>query len=1020
MLGPLRNRFIRPAETVNYRGRFCACWSGDSKTPFGKQEFYTTNKTVSFRRVTHLPLQLFLVSPTPFLRSKKQTLFLMKRQNVFCLLYACFSLPILLTAQTPGRIAVKGTVVDSSGEAAAMATAMLLHPADSTLLSFTRCDERGNFVFKGVRNGAYLLKISYVGYLPYSQHIGPAEGEVLDVGTIILKPIQRELMEVVVRTAKAPLYIRGDTIEYDASMFKVPPGSTVEDLLRRLPGIDVDDAGNIRAQGREVRRVYVDGKTFFGSDPKLATKNLGAETVSKVQVFDEKSEAARLTGVDDGKEQRVMNLELKEEYKKGAFGKATLAGGSDERWAGRGSYNRFDDKHQFSVIGYGNNINETGVNWEDYSEFKGQNAAETFDADEFGFGGIVRGRIIRFEEGSLLNYFDGRGFTQNAGGGVNYNYNRKKTKANASYVYNQTALDLDEFSRRDNFLSTGLFSNTDTMRRDNFRGNHQFNARIEHEFDSLHVFIAKANLRVSRADDQELRRQHFFDGDLRADLVNRLRVNNGAEQQSHRLNTSIIFRRRFKKAGRVLALSAAYNHQLLERQERFLSQNQLFLPTPRFEQLQTRNLNDDTGWQIKNSALYSEPVHKRWSWQLFYNANYSENATNRQVRNPEQGEARVENLSVFYRFAEQYYRLGSTLRYGHEGINIAAGLAGQQLILDGRFARDRDLPLLTSPIRRVFSNLIPYMDMSIEINDNLSFDIGYEYEVSPPRLTDLQPIPLFTNPAFQSMGNPELGPERAHNLSARMYYWSAASFVSAGLSADASFFDSQIVYNQRIERTDSLGIATFSSPENAAGGQNLWAYGWASVPIVKNRLSLSLNGNASRRLAPAFVNEVRNETDNRSLGVSAGLSLTPSSRLYCSINGKLGLNWVSYSVRSDLNQRIREHSANATLKWQFVKKTFIEANAQYRLFSNPTFGFRQEVPILNASVRRLLGNRIEMRLAAFDLLNRRVTVNQRGTQNFVVTSIAPTLARYFMLSVSYNLRGFSDKVKGGGEGVIIF
>ena len=219
-------------------------------------------------------------------------------------LLALLLLATTLTAQNPSRVTIKGSVIDTSGDETPLPTVMLLNPLDSTLINFTRGDNNGAFAFKNVKNVPYLLKVSYVGYLPLQQHLPASPTEVNDVGTIRIKPITTELLEVVVKAAKATLSIRGDTIEYDASSFKVPPGSTVEDMLRRLPGIDVDADGNIKAQGKDVKRVYVDGKTFFGDDPKAATKNLGAETISKVQVYNEASEQSKLTGVDDGKEQK--------------------------------------------------------------------------------------------------------------------------------------------------------------------------------------------------------------------------------------------------------------------------------------------------------------------------------------------------------------------------------------------------------------------------------------------------------------------------------------------------------------------------------------------------------------------------------------------------------------------------------------------------------------------------------------------------------------------------------------------
>ena len=234
-------------------------------------------------------------------------------------------------AQTPARVSVRGQVTDTTGTALPEATVMLLVPRDSSLVQYGRSDEKGNFELRNVRRGSYLLKTSYSGFLPAQKTFTTADAAATELGTVRMKPIAKELMEVVVKTARAPLNIRGDTIEYNASQFKVPVGSTVEDLLRRLPGMEVDADGNIRSQGREVKRVLVDGKRFFGDDPKAATKNLDAAAIDKVQVFDSKSEQAQLTGVDDGKKEKTVNLALKEEFKKGGFGKATAGVGTAGR-----------------------------------------------------------------------------------------------------------------------------------------------------------------------------------------------------------------------------------------------------------------------------------------------------------------------------------------------------------------------------------------------------------------------------------------------------------------------------------------------------------------------------------------------------------------------------------------------------------------------------------------------------------------------------------------------------------------
>ena len=930
------------------------------------------------------------------------------------IILSCLGLFLLLNcqmeAQSPNRVTIKGTIQDSTEAEIAFATVMLLNPEDTTLVNFTRSDDQGAFSFKNVRNKPYLLKISYIGYIPFQLHLETSETEENDLGVLDVKPINEQLMEVVIRTAKAPLRIRGDTIEYDATTFKVPPGSTVEDLLRRLPGIEVDGDGNIKAQGQDVKRVFVDGKTFFGDDPKSATKNLGAETISKVQVYDGKSEQAQLTGIEDGKKEKTMNLELKDQYKKGSFGKITGAAGTEERWAARGNYNRFNDKQQLSFIGYANNINQTGVNWEDYGEFKGQNSFNNYDNGDFGFGG-GGGRFFYFGNDDIINNFDGRGFTKNHGAGVNYNFDNKKTKFNSSYFYNQTALDLDQLSLRETFLEGGSFSNTDTSSRNEFRGNHSLATRFEQEFDSLNMLIVKANLRFSKSDNSEQQNQTFFDDS--SIPSSSLGLDNSGALNSWRLTSAAIFRHRFKKKGRSFAASAGYNNNQSDGTDNLFSLNQFFKATTITEQIRQLNQNNNSTEQIKSSLLYTEPLSKRWYWETFYNFSRTSNAVNRQVRNPELNNERIDDLSVFYDFNVLYHRLGSDIRYSNEGLNVSAGVAGQQLQLDGAYSIDEGMPLITDPIQRTFDNLVPYLEGNYEFPNNIWLRGNYTYGVEEPGLNDLQPVPNVNNPAFRREGNPNLTPERSHDLSLNMNHWNPASFANVGIGMNFGKFENQIVYNQTIEFIDSIGIRTTSRPDNVSGGYRFNTYLWSNFPIIKTKLTMNVGGNINSGESPALVNGVENETRNNGYSLRTGFSLTAGKKLILDLGGNLGFNKIDYSIRKEQNQDIQNHSAYSTVKWQFAPKFFLESNFNYSWYQNDRFNFNQEVPIWNASVRRLLGpsNRLELRLAAFDLLNKRVSISQRGTQNYVTQNTATTLARYFMLSLTYNVRGFEDKVK---------
>lgn len=938
------------------------------------------------------------------------------KPNFLSILF-CTSLLILFFlpksfAQTPSRVTIKGIVTDTSGEVTVFATVMLLNPKDSTLVNFTRSGEKGDFSFKNVKNTPYLIKVSYLGHLPLQQYLPASATETKDVGTLKIKPITSELLEVVVRAAKSTLSIRGDTIEYDASSFKVPPGSTVEDLLRRLPGIDIDADGNIKAQGKDVKQVYVDGKTFFGADPKAATKNLGAETISKVQVYNESSEQSKLTGVEDGKKEKAMNLQLKDEYKKGSFGKLTAAVGTEDRWAGRGSFNRFNKKEQLSFIGFGNNINQTGVNWEDYGEFKGQNTFGNQDNGDFGFGN-GNDRFYSMDGGgddSPFNNFDGRGFTTNYGGGSNYNYDHKKVKFNASYFYKETSLDLQQYTDRQTILSDTTFFSEEDLKKADFRGSHSLSTRLNYEIDSSDLIILKVESRISDSHSESLETQVFSDGSRIQSNI--LTLDNGKKLDAWRFSGSGIYRHRFKKNGRSLALSGGYNDSQTDGSENNSANNQ-FQASGTITNLRLSNTNANHTKQLKSSALYTEPLSKKWFSESFLNFSQTDNEVNRPTLAPENNNQRIDSLSIYYNQHVQYARVGSSIRYSNNGLNASAGLAGQSLDLAGTYSIDKGLPPLNAPLTQKYFNLIPNVEVEYQFPKDFWLSGSYSYSVSEPQFNDLQPVPIISNPLYQQEGNPNLQPERYHSFGANLNYWNSGSMAHFGLGADYERYTSQIVYSQTIEFLDSIGARTITRPENVSGGQGLSTYSYSNIPIIKTKLTFNFNPSISLNRSPSYINGVENETTNQNYNLRLGFNYTPIPKLIAGLSGNARINNIDYSVQSQQNQKIRSYGTDASIKWQFLNKMFLESNFNYNLFKNNRFGFDQSTAILNASVRRIIGknNRVEIRLAAFDLLNQRVNITQSGSQNYVINATSPTLARYFMLSLSYNVRGYENKLK---------
>ncbi|MGL4630169.1 MAG: TonB-dependent receptor, partial [Leadbetterella sp.] len=606
----------------------------------------------------------------------KKTLF------TICLLF------ILKTTFSQGYI-IKGILQDTANTPLGLCTVLLLKPTDSTLVTFTRADDKGFFQFKNIKKQDYLIKITYSGLIPYQTLVKYIEENQVDLGVIRLKPILKELMEVVIKTARAPIEIRGDTIEYDARKFKVPPGSSVEDLLRRLPGFQIDADGNIKAQGERVQKVLVDGKSFFGNDPKVATKQLPAESINRIQVFDDKSEQSKLTGIEDGKRDKTVNLELKEEFKKGGFGKITAGIGTDERLMTKGNYNRFNQKNQFSIVGFGNNLNQTGLNRDDYQDFKGSQSYQWNDNADFGFENGSGFRMFNFEddgdeESSMSipqSWGEGDGFSKNLAGGVNYNYDTPKTKFSSSYFYNLSDQVFDIYSQTQTFLnSTSYFQNARNLSTNLFN-NHRLSFRFEKSLDSLNTITINFNGRLSKRENSN---------DVYTDFINKTdetfrenQIRSTMDGNSNAQSGAFIFRHKFRKKGRNFALSGSLNRT--DNNNNSLQASNIIENRINGEQFPLEGLDlrvnqlvfgIGKSLNLKSSILYTEPFTKKLFGEMFYNYSILSRDSERDVNDLNSSDGRrIESLSRYFDNRVLYNRLGAQLRFIHKGLNLSSGWA---------------------------------------------------------------------------------------------------------------------------------------------------------------------------------------------------------------------------------------------------------------------------------------------------------------------------------------------------------
>ena len=910
------------------------------------------------------------------------------------------------------NIEISGNLIEAdTGEEVPYATVMLLNETDSTLLEYAISGSDGHFVFKSVKNRDYLLKISHITYTPYQKHIKKTDGKSINLGNLKLSPIAEVLMEVVVHEAQAPLLFKGDTVEYNAATFKVAPGSTVEDLLKKLPGIEVDADGGIKSMGKDVNKVYVDGKNFFGDDPKMVTQNIDAEAVSKVQVYSDRSEQEKLTGVKDGSQNKVMNLELKQEYKKGYFGKASVGAGWGDGnfipWLAKGSFNRFNDKYQFSILGYGNDINSTRTDWEDMQEFKGASAF-THDNGDFGFGSDW-GWWMGLDGSS----WDGNGFAQNYGGGVNFNYDDGKTILYTNYTYNQINSHADIFSNTKTMLTDTSFFKTDTAYNANKNFSHSLSARLEEKIDSLDYIIGRINVKFTgnRKDNNNV--ALYQGGNL--DLINQYTELSNSKLNNINTDALVIYNHKFMKPRRSFSISAENNNTIALQKENEENINDFFNATSEDERIKVASSQNKNTNKIKSSIMYVEPIGKRFTFSTFYNFSLNTEKLSHEGLDELNSNASIDSLSLISRRDLLYNRLGVSFTYSFSGLYINAGAAYKNLQQNGKYTQAN---IAGDPLKRNYGSVIPYFEINWESRNNIWMSFDYSYDIEEPDFTYLQPISTNMDPLYVVNGNPNLSYTSEHNTSATFGYHNQVSFMSVFLDLDYSYQPDLITYNQKIEYVDGLGYRNVRTPEIVHGGHAAGGRIFTGIPIIKSKLTTNISFSYDYRQNPTFINGIENKSQSNSFNPNLSIQINLSDKLTWRINGRYGYTTTTYKSENYFNNnKTTNYNVGTSIKWQMFGRTYLEANYKYNKYSNNEFTNNPDMHILNVSIKQYLGkgNKFELRLAACDLLNQSVSIAQYASANTVFYRESPTLSRYYMLTFSYNMKGFQDSKRGHPE-----
>jgi cytochrome b involved in lipid metabolism len=931
------------------------------------------------------------------------------RKVYLLLLSVCFTTALL--AQKNGT--VKGIAFDTiSKQPLSGATVTVLEKKDSSLISFTMTGNDGRFELKGLANGDYRLLITHVNY-----HNSNTFFTITDInknaeqGNVVMSDKTKVLEEVVLANEAAPVTLINDTIQYNAGSFKTQPNASVEQLLKKLPGVKVEKDGTIKAQGEKVTKVLVDGKEFFGNDPKIATKNLPADAIDKVQVYDKQSDQAQLTGFEDGNYEKTINLKLKQDKKKGLFGKVNAGAGNKERYEGKFNLNSFKGARQFSAIGMGNNTNAEGFSFMDILNFTGELARM-----QRGGGGNININMSSDDAAAMGINPSGRNSGINTvwGGGLNYN-NIIGTKLDfqSNYFYNRFNPNSESHIQRQYFLPDSSYFYNQNAFTDNLSNSHRFNLNTLYQIDSMSSIRFTPSFSYQKTNNQSQTDYQTLSEDRI--LTNEGFSNTTAASEGYNFRNDVIWRKKFARKGRTFSLSLQTSLNESDGNGSLSSINNFYNPNGTLLKKDTLNQRSNTMSDLRGytaRAVYTEPLWKKSLLEFSVSKSNTKSTSQKETFDFNKGNGKYDQLNnrLTNDFENTYgfANAGIRMRTQKKKYSYAFGANWQQAELEGKIiSGNKD-----SLISKTFRNILPNARFQYNITRFKTFSLTYNTNTNQPSMTQLQPVPDNSNSLNIREGNPDLKQEFNHSIQANLNLVSPYKNKNLFLFLTMQTTQNKIVNYDTI---NNLGVKT-TRPVNVNGVYNINSNISYSLPVRFLKGSVEISSNTGLFKTKQFINTVGNDIKTFSIGPDVRLDMNPTDKLNIGVGAGFNYNKTKYSLQAALNTDYLSQEYTASLDWEMPKGFFFATDFAYTINSQRASGFNLKVPLWNASISKqmLKFNRGELKFSARDLLNKNIGISRNTNNNYIEDSRVLTLRQFFLLSFTYSLSKTGLNNAGGG------
>lgn len=915
----------------------------------------------------------------------------------------CFSISSGFAQQS-----ISGTLQDTANKKhLANAVVSVLGNKDSVLITFTRSDASGNFFIKQVPKGDYIVMVTHPQFGEYVDRITIKEGAAADLGKIYLTDKAVLMKEIIIKQQIAAIRQKGDTTEYIADSFKVHANATVEDLLKIMPGIQVDKDGKITSQGKTVEKVLVDGEEFFGDDPTIATKNLRADAIDKVQSFDKKSEQAEFTGIDDGQTTRTLNLKIKENRKNGYFGKLVAGIGPKGFFNNEGMINAFKGKRKIAAFGIMSNTGRTGLGWEDKSNYGGGN---NFEFDE------ASGNMFSYSswdnEGFDNEQFYGDGVPKSWTGGVHFSnkWLEDKRHLNLNYRYGKINTEAVGSTIEQTILPDTIYFQNNRGNKISSKYRNKIDGSYEVKLDSFSSIKITADASVSRNTSVSINDRDYLD--IKGNMINSSLSTFLNTADTRTFNANIIYKKRFRKKGRTISVNLSEKMNETESNGIIGSNTDYFNAaggldsTLDIDQKKTRITNSNV---FSTKISYTEPLHKNGfleaNYALTFNNSENKRSTFIKSANDKYDDV-VDSLSNDYLFDITTNSGGLNYRYADKKYNVSIGTNVAQTTF-----KQNDLETLQK--RNInYTNLFPRASFSYAFSQFKRISANYNGSTKQPSLDQIQPLRENSDPLNQQIGNPDLGQSFTHNASINFNDYKVLNNTYVWASIQYTTTDNAISNAQSYSRNGTR----ISRYINVNGNRSIRSYINYGTKIKKINTNIGFNGSIGLNKNVNVINDIKNVNDNNDYRFGISLNYIKEKKFDIGVNSNATYTTSKSSVNPDYVTNLWQQEYSLNTRIQLPWKFEVTSDVNFMLRQKTTaFDNNNNVIKWNASLGKKLfkGDVGMLNISAFDILDQNLGYSRYVSSNYVSEKVYNTIRRYFMLSLTYNFSKNGAKPASG-------